>query len=427
MRSLLGRLVPDDVWHNWRWDVTAGICAGIYQGAIWTFALQLARGKLHATGPQMALATAAPAVGVLFAALWARQMEGKPRLPFVTVTWLIARGMFMLTPLLVRGEFARPFYISLICLAPIIFSVSIPAYTFVMQDIYPDALRGRLMSYVRIALAGSMLLTAAIMGYLQQVGIAGHHLDYKWMFAIGGLAGAASAAAFNRLHVPEVQHKVVTPPFARFFRETYSVLIHNPGYRWFTISVFVSGFGNLVANTYYPIYQVDRFHITPMQIAGMQNIAGVSTLISLMLWGWYMDRHGSLSAVLVSYLFLLLMPLCYALGHSIFWLYAAAAFNGISVSGIDLGYLNATLMFAERGHASRYQAVHSSFFGLRGTIAPLVAIRMLLVMSHAATLRHANWRLGFLVSFWVMFAGVLCQVVSMRTYRIAAREAIANR
>src|SRR5580693_307911 len=72
IRRMMGRVVPDDVWHNWRWDAGAAVCAGIYQGAVWTFALQLARGALRATGPMMALATAAPAIGVLFAAFWAR-------------------------------------------------------------------------------------------------------------------------------------------------------------------------------------------------------------------------------------------------------------------------------------------------------------------------------------------------------------------
>src|SRR5580658_4695370 len=76
VRRHLGRVVPDDIWANWRWEVVAGVCSGIFQGAIWTFALQIARGSLHATGTQMGLATASPAIGFLFATLWARQMEG---------------------------------------------------------------------------------------------------------------------------------------------------------------------------------------------------------------------------------------------------------------------------------------------------------------------------------------------------------------
>ena len=103
LRRRIGRYVPDVVWYNWRWDLAAGISSGIYQACIWTFALQLARGKLHATGMQMGLATAAPAIGYLFAIIWARQMEGRSKLPFVTLTWVMSRGLFLLTPLLIRG------------------------------------------------------------------------------------------------------------------------------------------------------------------------------------------------------------------------------------------------------------------------------------------------------------------------------------
>src|SRR5438270_1231616 len=116
LRRAFGQIVPDSVWHNWGWDVLAGICAGIYQGCIWTFALQLARGKMHATGFQMGVASAAPAVGYLFAIIWARQMEGRSKLPFVTITWVLSRGLFLLTPLFVPSTAHTATYVALICL-----------------------------------------------------------------------------------------------------------------------------------------------------------------------------------------------------------------------------------------------------------------------------------------------------------------------
>jgi MFS family permease len=411
LRRQLGRFVPDSVWYNWRWDVAAGISSGIYQGAVWTFALQLARGQLHATKLQMALATAAPAIGYLFATLWARQMEGRSKLPFVTLTWLISRGLFLLTPLLVRGAFSREMFVLLICTAPILFSVSTPAYTAIMKDIYPDEHRGRLMSYVRVGMAASMLITARIMGHWQE-----HRgLDFRLMFAIGGVFGVGTAIAFSRLRLPPLLHTNTPPPIAEFLQDTFRILIRNRGYRWFTTSVFIAGFGNLVANTYYPIYQVDHFHITPTQIATLQNIAGGLSLLFLFFWGWYMDRFGSLAAVLLACAIICLTPLLYAFGTSVMWLYVASAAGGVASAGIDLGYLNTTLMFAEPGRAAQYQAVHSTFFGLRGTIAPLLAIPLLDAVSHGAG-RH-DWRAAFLVCLGIMCLGALCQLLSLRSYR----------
>jgi len=410
IRRRLGQFIPDSVWHNWKWDGIAGICAGIYQGCIWTFALQIARGDLHATKTQMGWAVSAPAIGYLFAILWARQMEGRSKLPFITLTWLIARGAFMLTPLLVRGAFAREGFLALIILTPILFSVSNPAYTAVIKEIYPDELRGRLMSYVRVGMVAAMLITQRVAGDLQER----YGLDYRYLFAFGGVFGAMTAYAFSRLKLTPTLSAPV-PPVAQFFRQTFGILKHNSGYRWFTLSVFVTGFGNLIATTLYPIYQVDRFHITPSQIATMQNLSGIVTLFSLFFWGSFTDRFGSLTVVLVAVGLNSLAPGLYALAPRLEWLYLAAVIIGVAQSGVDIAYLNTTLMFAEKGKAAQYQALHSTFFGLRGTIAPLVGVQMLSALGE-------SFSRAFFVCFGIILVGVVLQTLSMHSYRAKQRS-----
>ena len=385
--------------------------AGVYQGAIWTFALQLARGKLHATGLQMGIASAAPAIGYLFALFWARQMEGKSKLPFVTITWLLSRGMFCLTPLLVRGAFATEWFLMLICLTPILFSVSAPAYTSIMKEIYPDEHRGRLMSYVRIGMAATMLISARVMGVLQE-----HYgLDYRWMFAFGGVFGILTAYAFFRLRLaPPLPSEGEKPSLGEFFKDTFGILRRNRQYRFFTISVILSGFGNLLANTYYPVYQVDEFHITPTQIATLQNVGGILSLISLFFWGWFLDRFGSLTCVLAAVLLNCCTPAMYAMAPHIGWLYLGSALQSAAQSGVDLGYLNTTLSLSEPGRAAQYQSLHSFFFGLRGTIAPLIAFPLLGVLGGV-------WGRGFWLCFFVMLAGVLFQSFALRSARTEQR------
>ncbi len=409
IRRHLGQYVPESVWHNWKWDGIAAICAGIYQGCIWTFALQLARGSLHASKEQMGWAVSAPAIGYLFAILWARQMEGRNKLPFITLTWLLARGVFCFTPLLVRGTYALSAFLALITLTPILFSVSMPAYTAVMKDIYPDDLRGRLMSYVRVGMMASMLIAQRIAGELQE-----HHgLDYRYLFAFGGVFGAMTAYAFSRLKLPPTL-SAPAPPVKQFLRETFGILKHNPGYRWFTVSVFVSGFGNLISTTLYPIYQVDRFHITPSQIATMQNLSGIVTMFSLFFWGSFTDRFGSLTAVLVALGLNCLAPIVYAFAPHLQWLYLAAIVIGVSQSGVDIAYLNTTLMFAEKGKAAQYQALHSTFFGLRGAIAPLAAVRILPLLGE-------SFPRAFMFCCGIIVLGVMLQGLSMRSYRAKQR------
>src|SRR5207237_8926080 len=154
------------------------------------------------------------------------------------------------TPLLhTRGQF-----VTLVTFTPILFSISTPAYTATMKDIYPDRHRGRLMSTVRIVMNGMMLLSALVVGRLLD-----HGLDFRITFSVGGVLGALSAVAFSRIPVPKVDHSDESRLSTRaFLLDTVDILRRNPGYRWLTASVFVSGFGNLIATTLYPIYQVAR-------------------------------------------------------------------------------------------------------------------------------------------------------------------------
>ncbi|MBM3495343.1 MAG: hypothetical protein FJX72_13635, partial [Armatimonadetes bacterium] len=77
--------------------------------------------------------------------------------------------------------------------------------------------------------------------------------------------------------------------------------------------MFVYGFGNIVASTIYPIYQVDRFHITNTEVANLQNVAAAATVLGFFFWGWFMDRRGPLLAVLISIAIVCTMPITYAL------------------------------------------------------------------------------------------------------------------
>lgn len=392
--------LPDMTRRAWLWDMATGACAGVYLGCVWTFVGRIARAEMQATASQMGWLASAPALGYVFATIWARQMEGRAKLPFVYWTWLVARGLFMLSPF-VRS---REQFVLLVCATPVIFSVSSPAYTAVMKDIYPDELRGRLMSVVRIVLNIVTLATALVAGRLMDAGA-----GWRAVFLVGGAFGALSAWTFSRIPVhavPESERDSVST--LEFLRDTLDILRRNPGYRWFTASVFVYGFGNIVATTLYPIYQVDRFAITNTEVANLQNVAAAATIAGFFFWGPFMDRKGPLVTVLIAIGVVCTMPITYAFAPRVEYLRLAAAAGGIAMSAIELGYLNTTLLFAEPGRAAQYQALHSSFFGIRGSIAPHCAIPLF----HLLGAKRA-----FLVAEVIMLGGVALQLVSMRDYR----------
>jgi MFS family permease len=394
--------LPANTRKAWKWDLATGLFTGLYQGCIWTFVARIARANLHASGVQMGWIAAAPALGYLLSTFWARQMEGRAKLPFVYWTWGVSRGLFLLTPLL--GPKDTSLYVFLVCFAPFVFSISTPAYTAVMKEIYPDYRRGSLMSWVRVLLNGVMFIAALLMGHLLDAG-----LDYRIAFFVGGIFGVLSAWTFSRIPMPPTPDaSTERVPILPFVLDTLDILRRNPGFRWFSASVFVYGFGNLMAMTLYPIYQVDRFHVTNTDVARLQNVTVILTIVGSLFWGPFVDRRGPLLAALLTVSLVCTMPICYILAWNLTLLYVAAAIAGIAMSGIDIAYLNTLLLFAEPGRAAQYQALHSSFFGVRGTLAPMVAIPLM---------HQLGPRGAFFVAFLLMVAGTGLQLISMRDYR----------
>jgi hypothetical protein len=106
----------------------------------------------------------------------------------------------------------------------------------------------------------------------------------------------------------------------------------------------------------------------------------------------------------------------YALAHSLVPIYMAAGLGGLAFSGIELGYLNSILLLAENGRAAQYQALHSSLFGIRGSIAPFCAIPLM----HVLGIRTALW-----ACFAVMIVGVGLQLISVREHRRSAERRTA--
>ena len=88
--------MPAGAREAFRVELAAMLLAGVYLGTVFPFVNIIARGQLHASPEVLAAMTAAPFVGNLFALFWARAMEGRRKVPFVTWSHLCARGSVLL-------------------------------------------------------------------------------------------------------------------------------------------------------------------------------------------------------------------------------------------------------------------------------------------------------------------------------------------
>jgi MFS family permease len=230
-------------------------------------------------------------------------------------------------------------------------------------------------------------------------------MSFHLLFPMGAAAGIAAAWCFSRIRLPrrgEISELDAPRPT---FRGTLSILKTDVNYRWFALSIFVYGFGNLQAQPLYTLYQVDVLHITNTQVANMANLQSVVAILGYFYWGRFLDRRGALPTVLISTLLVGMINVVYLLAFRVEHLYFAAVIAGASNAGIELSYLNATLAFADRRRIAQYQSIHSALLGLRGTIAPLLGPVMMRVVG-----LHGS----FAVSLGMILIGAAMQYFGVR-------------
>jgi MFS transporter, DHA1 family, staphyloferrin B biosynthesis exporter len=402
-RSALG--VPKIARHSLHWDVLAGASTGIYMGMLLPFLIRTAK-DLHAPDAAITVINIAPFVGNLFAPLWARQMEGRSKLPFVVASWTVARASLFLLPILALFptiSLAWSFT-GIISFLMFVGTVASPAYAALMKDIYPDRTRGRLMGYVRVAAQIGMFTATSISGRLLD-----HGLHFQTLFAISAVFGIAAAAFFSQVRPMRQDNstrtdnsKILPDPSASkaVFSDLLTILKNNHGYRWFALSVMAYGFGNLMAQPIYALFQVEILHIRPTQIANLANAASLASIVGSVFWGRVVDRYGAPRTVFWCILLVALISVVYLLSSSINALFFASFLSGFGLSGIELSYMASILTYSEKGRAAQYQSLHSLLLGVRGVLAPVIGIPLL---------RAVGFHRIFALTLILMLLGALMQ------------------
>jgi MFS family permease len=408
---LPGRMVPGQARRAYRRDRLSSFLAGLYMGSIFPFVGVIAREQLHAGPAILGFMTAAPFIGNLLALFWARAVEGRAKLPFVRWSYLAARAVFLLAPFAVTPlRFAV-----MVAAAQIIGSIAMPAYAAVIKEVYPDDQRGRILSYTRAALFTSMVVTTFIVGPLLK------RVPYEHVFPVTCLFGIAAALVFGRIPVPSEAELVTNRPPRRpigetlretvdFLRSTLGILGTDHGYRWFALSVFTYGFGNLILAPVIPILQVDYLHISTNHIALLANLAQITAALAYFYWGRYVDRNSPLKGVVLNILLNALIPIFYLTATNKWMLVPAFLLSGVTQAGIDLSYFNSVLSFASEETASRYQALHSFLLGIRGVSAPLIGGLLIELLKQ----NDLNIRWIFVVGLAFILVGCWMQVMGIR-------------
>lgn len=374
--------IPSDLRRNFLLDLSAGLLIGVFVAITGSFAPVVAR-RLGASPFLMAVITAAPYAGNLSTALAAYALQDKPKMPYMVWAWSISRGLFLLLFFVAAPE---PFVLIIVAYW-VISSLPIPGYAQVMRQIYPDAYRGRAMAYVRIAMTACITALTPVAGWLLDI------IGYRYLFPIAGIFGVLSGLIFGRIRLREIISKD-----RRSFLSIWHPLLNDQDFRNYSLAFFVYGFGNLLIVPLVPIFLVDELYLNYSQVGLLGMINALFWTVFYAVWGRGIDRRGALWTLRVNFFLTLFVPLGFFLAKDIWLVAIAYVFSGITMAGVDLGWINGIMHLTSKERVGDYTALHSSLLGIRGLIAPFLG----------TLLMNLNWlglRGVFLISTILIVAG----------------------
>jgi MFS family permease len=348
--------VPPVVRRNLTFDFASAIFYGVYLSAINTFVPVIAR-RLGASALLLAFITAAPAVGNIIAVLASHYLQNRRKMPFMVAAWTIGRGLFVLMPFIVAPA---PFVL-IVVVHWLIVSLSVTGYVEVMRAIYPAAIRGRAMAYVRVGFTACATIMTPLFGQLLDV------WSYQALFPIAAICGVLSGLSFGQVTYEESVAEKRTD-----LLEPWRIFWRDARYRDYSIAFMLCGFGYLLIAPLIPILLVDELQLNYSQVGLLGMINSIFWMAFYVVWGRSVDRRGGLWTVKINLFLTAFIALAFGLAYDIWFVAVAYIITGVTVAGTDLGWMNAIIQFARKEEIGYYTALHAFFIGVRGIVAPLL-------------------------------------------------------
>ncbi|MBI5343985.1 MAG: MFS transporter [Deltaproteobacteria bacterium] len=353
------KTLPSYIRHTFYYDLRAAVLFGVFGGLFFPFMLIVGR-KIGATDIEMALLSASPYLANAFAIFWAEDILGKGRVWYVV--WPNAAGRTLLAGMFFVTDPA--YYTALIFVYMLVTAIPFPSYASIMKTNYPDDMRGRLMSYVRVATALFWIISAALAGWYLEKDTS----RYKYLFPTAAVFGALSALQFGRIKVRGEKKT----------RERFSSLsglaapFRDRPFLTFLALYSVFEFSLLIAFPVYPIVLVDEVRISNIAAGIYGALFSGAWLAGFFFWGRFIDRFSMRRTLAAIFLTGCLTPLIYMLTRNVLILSLAQLVSGFLFAATELMTYVVITRLAAPKDVPRYMAASVAIGGIRGATAPFL-------------------------------------------------------
>jgi MFS family permease len=276
--------------------------------------------------------------------------------------------MFLLTPLV-----ATNVNLFMVCLGIfwICETVPSPGYVRLLEQLYPDELRGRIMSFVRIGMTLMILLMTPVAGWLLD------QVSFVYILPAMSIIGWLASAVFARLRTvtpaPTADQAINTPRTSRLpLRQIMGEIGRNRPFMVFLALNVLFGCGTLIGSPLYAVVQVNRLEMNYTEVGYLNLVQSITWLLGFFFWGRITDRRGPIWVLVISMLCGAMLPFGFMVAQSAWWLVPAFIGQGLLLGGFDLGFTNTAIAIADRKRLEVYFAAVHMVSGARGILVPLL-------------------------------------------------------
>jgi MFS family permease len=343
-----------------RIDISVMLLFTVFAGLTTPFTGLILRRELNASPFQLSILGSASAACLLLSLALARLIDSRRPLPWVVWPTFLARGLFLFVPFI---DTPWPF-VGVLVGATLLGTIVTPAQTALVQQVYPQAERGRALGSVRMAGAVAAIALAVVTGHLLG------WLSWRLVFPAAALIGMAASLRQRRLPVPDTraEPRSERPGVA----DAWRAIRDDRGYRRLLLSAFVFGCGVWLMQPATPMLLADVVGATTVQVGLLAGVGAVAAIGGNFVWGRLVDKRRSVRALRVVYLVGMLAPATYSFCSDFpSLIIGAAVAESLMATGLDLVWMLAVIEFAGPNRTAQYAAISSTLAGIRGVIAPL--------------------------------------------------------
>jgi len=372
----------DSVFERRVWTLVY-ICLGIIEGGT---AAVMVRSLFGSAVPPLlvdlvlAVVSSAPAWANLVSLIYARRAQGRPKVQFLRPLLLAMAVCVGALALLPAGGAGLIAFLVLYTTARLLWAGVDTVRSVIWSVNYPRRLRarvtGRIMVNGSIALAASGLLLGWLLGH--------DHAWYRVAILAGAACGIAGGIAFKGFRVRQEQRLLADEldrvrEGARFdLAGIRDLLLSDVRYRRYMVAQSTFGAGHLMLTPLLVVCLDEVLHAPEIvQVAVTAALPIIVMPLVLQPWARFLDRHHIIvyravhAWIAVAGATLLAASV---LVHVPWLMWPGALLMGISLAAGSLGWSLGHNDFAPRGEETRYMALHVTLTGLRGLLAPPVAI-----------------------------------------------------